>query len=97
MSTTFDAVMPGAVPEGKRSIWQLGQIEVYDGGSDGLAATAGNTLFARRACSSRKARTRRLRGSASAGRCPGTRAFLACSIPSEATRNLPRSSTDASE
>ena len=39
--------MPGAVPEGKRSVWRLGQIEVYDGGSDGVAATAGNTLFAK--------------------------------------------------
>jgi hypothetical protein len=42
----MDAVIPGAVPEGKRSIWQLGRTEVYDGGSDGLAGTAGNTLFA---------------------------------------------------
>ena len=46
LSTTMDAVIPGAVPEGKRSIWQLGRTEVYDGGSDGLAGTAGNTLFA---------------------------------------------------
>jgi hypothetical protein len=37
--------MPGAVPEGKRSVWRLGTIEVNDGGSDGLAATGGNTLF----------------------------------------------------
>ena len=45
--TTMDAVIPGAVPEGKRSIWQLGQVEVDDGGADGLAATdSGNTLFA---------------------------------------------------
>ena len=47
VSTTMDAVMPGAVPEGKRSVWRLGQIEVYDGGSDGAAATPGNTLFAK--------------------------------------------------
>jgi hypothetical protein len=46
LSTTMDAVIPGAVPEGKRSIWQLGQTEVYDGGPDGLAGTADNTLFA---------------------------------------------------
>jgi hypothetical protein len=47
VSTTADSVVPGAVPEGKRSIWQLGQVEVFDGGADGLASTtADNTLFA---------------------------------------------------
>ncbi len=47
VSTTMDAVMPGAVPEGKRSVWQLGQVTVNDGGADGQAATGGdNTLFA---------------------------------------------------
>jgi hypothetical protein len=47
VSTTMDAVMPGAVPEGKRSVWQLGQVTVNDGGPDGQAATdGGNTLFA---------------------------------------------------
>ena len=38
--------MPGAVVEGKRAIWQIGQVQVYDGGSDGLVSTAPNTLFA---------------------------------------------------
>jgi hypothetical protein len=47
VSTTLDAVTPGAVPEGKRSVWELGSVEVYDGGADGQAETAGNTLFAR--------------------------------------------------
>ena len=47
MSTTFDAVVPGAIPEGKRSIWALDAIELTDGGADGLAATAPNALFAR--------------------------------------------------
>jgi hypothetical protein len=47
VSTSFDAVAPGSVPEGQRSIWQLGQVEVFDGGPDGLASTgADNTLFA---------------------------------------------------
>ena len=33
--------------EGKRAIWQLGQVQVFDGGPDGTAATpSGNTLFA---------------------------------------------------
>ena len=45
LSTTLDAVTPGAVPEGGRSIWQLGQVEALDGGADDLAATADNTVF----------------------------------------------------
>lgn len=44
--TTADTVMPGTVPESKRSLWALDRVQVYDGGSDGLAATTGdNTLF----------------------------------------------------
>jgi hypothetical protein len=39
--------MPGAIKEGRRSIWQLGQVVVYDGGLDGDTATAPNTVFAR--------------------------------------------------
>jgi WD40 repeat protein len=46
ISTTANALVPGAVLEGKRAIWQLGQVKVYDGGSDGLASTtADNMLF----------------------------------------------------
>ena len=46
-STSVDALMPGAVPEGRRAIWQLGAVQVYDGGPDGDADTpAGDTLFA---------------------------------------------------
>ena len=44
--TSFDAVVPGSVREGKRSIWALDQVEVFDGGADGLASTTPNTLFA---------------------------------------------------
>jgi hypothetical protein len=44
--TSIDAVMPGAVPEGKRSIWALDQVQVFDGGPDGDAATDDNSLFA---------------------------------------------------
>ena len=47
VSTSFDAVAPGSVPEGKRAIWQLDAVEVFDGGTDGLASTAPNALFAR--------------------------------------------------
>jgi hypothetical protein len=46
VTTTADAVAPGAVVEGKRTTWEIGAVQVYDGGADGLAATAGNTLFA---------------------------------------------------
>ena len=46
VDTTFDAVLPGVVHEKGRSIWQLGQMRVRDGGEDGAAASDGNTLFA---------------------------------------------------
>jgi TolB protein len=46
-TTTADALIPGAIKEGRRSIWQLGQVVVYDGGADGDTATADNTVFAR--------------------------------------------------
>jgi hypothetical protein len=46
VATTADAVTSGIVREGKRTVWELGQVRVYDGGADGDAATAGNTLFA---------------------------------------------------
>ena len=46
LHTSFDAITPDAIVESKRSIWQIGQIDVYDGGPDGLASTSsGNTLF----------------------------------------------------
>jgi hypothetical protein len=46
-ATSLDALVPGTVKEGRRSIWQLGRVELYDGGSDGDAQTpAGDTLFA---------------------------------------------------
>jgi WD40-like Beta Propeller Repeat len=43
--TTVEALAPGAVREGDRSVWELGQARVYDGGPDGVAATQDNTLF----------------------------------------------------
>jgi uncharacterized repeat protein (TIGR01451 family) len=46
VSTSFDAIVPGTVREGKRAIWQMGQVEVFDGGPDGDASTQPNTLFA---------------------------------------------------
>ena len=47
ITTTVEAVTPGAVKEGMRANWQLGQIEVFDGGPDGDADTTPNTLFAK--------------------------------------------------
>jgi uncharacterized repeat protein (TIGR01451 family) len=47
VTTSFDAFVPGAIREGKRATWQLGQVFVEDGGSDGDIATSPNTVFAR--------------------------------------------------
>jgi plastocyanin len=49
ITTTADAVIPGSVLEGKRAVWQVDAVQVFDGGSDGVASTAGNTLFASQA------------------------------------------------
>jgi subtilase family protein len=47
LSTTADGVLPGVVKEGERSVWALGQLQVFDGGGDGDGDTTGdNTLFA---------------------------------------------------
>jgi Tol biopolymer transport system component len=34
LSTTFDALIPGVAKEGRRAIWQLGQVRVRDGDSN---------------------------------------------------------------
>jgi WD40-like Beta Propeller Repeat len=45
--TTVDSVIPGAVREGNRAIWELGQLQVWDGGQDGsLASPDDDALFA---------------------------------------------------
>jgi hypothetical protein len=45
-ATTVNALYPGAITAGQRSIWELGQTKAYDGGPDGDAETTGdNTLF----------------------------------------------------
>jgi hypothetical protein len=44
--TTADSVLPGTITELKRTILQLAQVKVLDGGADGLAATPDNSLFA---------------------------------------------------
>jgi hypothetical protein len=40
ITTSADAVMPGLVPEGKRSVWQLTDIQILDGGANGTLAAA---------------------------------------------------------
>jgi len=39
-------VLPGVIKETRRSNWQLGQVQVFDGGADGVVSTTPNTLFA---------------------------------------------------
>jgi hypothetical protein len=47
VQTTFDSVVPGLAPEGMRSVHELGQVRVLDGGPDEDADTAAdNSLFA---------------------------------------------------
>ena len=48
LTSSFNAIVPGSVVEGKRAIWELNEVDVFDGGADGQASTAfDNTLFAR--------------------------------------------------
>jgi len=45
--TSANAVVPGSLHDGRRTIWQMGEVRVLDGGADGDADTAGdNRLFA---------------------------------------------------
>ena len=47
LMTTADTIVPGLAPEGRRTLYELGQLRVYDGGSDEDAdTTADNSLFA---------------------------------------------------
>jgi hypothetical protein len=46
LTTSVDALVSGAVKEGKRAVWELGQIRVLDGGSDGSPANDERTTFA---------------------------------------------------
>ena len=45
ISTTADALTPGTVTEAKRTIWQLAQVQLFDGGPDQIASTEPNALF----------------------------------------------------
>jgi Tol biopolymer transport system component len=46
LNTSMDAISPDSVNEKARAIWELGKIEVMDGGADGLASTNDNDMFA---------------------------------------------------
>jgi hypothetical protein len=46
VNTSADAVAPGSVPEGKRGVVEIGQLQINDGGVDGTVATADNSVFA---------------------------------------------------
>jgi hypothetical protein len=45
VSTTLDTLTANTVRENKRAVWQLSQVQVFDGGPDGDADTGPNTLF----------------------------------------------------
>jgi TolB protein len=46
VNTSFNALVPGALKDGKRQNMQLADIRVMDGGPDGDVSTADNSLFA---------------------------------------------------
>jgi glucose/arabinose dehydrogenase/PKD repeat protein len=47
LDTTLDALVPGIVVEGRRSVWELVRMTVNDGGPDGDADSQNNSPFAR--------------------------------------------------
>jgi hypothetical protein len=47
VATYANSVVPGVVKKGKQANVEVGQILVNDGGTDGLATTGDNTVFAR--------------------------------------------------
>jgi hypothetical protein len=46
VTTSADSLMPGVAREGRRAVWELSQVQVFDGGADGDVDTPDNTLFA---------------------------------------------------
>ena len=47
LTTTLDTLIPGAITESRRTVVQLSQVQVIDGGADGDTATEPNTVFLR--------------------------------------------------
>ena len=58
LTTSADALLFGMGKEGRRAIWQLGQIQVFDGGADGDASTGPTPCSRTAAFSSRSRRGR---------------------------------------
>jgi hypothetical protein len=46
-AASVNALIPGAVKDGQRAVWELGQAYVTDGGPDGETGTVPNTIFMR--------------------------------------------------
>jgi len=46
LSTSANALSPGLARDGKRMLITMSQVQVHDGGADGLVATAPNAVFA---------------------------------------------------
>jgi hypothetical protein len=46
VDTTWNTVVPGSVKDTKRGVVEVSQIQLADGGADGLVGTTPNTLFA---------------------------------------------------
>jgi hypothetical protein len=45
VSTTANTVVPGSVKDTQRGVIEIQQLQISDGGADGLVSTADNTLF----------------------------------------------------
>jgi hypothetical protein len=45
INTTADALVANTIKEGTRAVWQLGKVDVLDGGADGVASTDPNTRY----------------------------------------------------
>ena len=45
LGTSVDALIPGAAPEGRRAIWEMGPVQLLDGGADGQIATVGGNAL----------------------------------------------------
>jgi len=45
IATSANAARPGWVQTGKRAIWELDEIQVFDGGASGVAGAADATPF----------------------------------------------------
>jgi hypothetical protein len=47
LNTTADSIVPGTVVEGRRSVWEFGQVQVKDAGPDNTPGNGDDTVFLR--------------------------------------------------